>query len=553
MTRPRTPPPPSWGSEQYAALAKAAQRRVREQTQDKVLPPVEEPWGLDGDPFAFDPGVMMGGIRERHDPYGYVATPFELRAVSRMFIAAAVLQTIKTEVVRFAMPQARPNAPGYQLRLRDSKKPPTDAEQKEILRIQRELDFCGVLKNDDERFYRDDLRTYFAKAAIDSLVLDLNPTEYMPDRLGQPARFQAIDGARVRFAKERESGYLYPVFIGKTSLSPLAEWKPGQPHRCHVGIRNTQTTVEWSGYGQSELEMGLQVLYGLAKAMEHNFKWFDHGLSAAGIIALEGSTKPAQVQSLKRMIQATLMGAANNRRVGVLGYEGKPPTWIPFTAATMKDMEFGAFLNFLLKVFCALYKIDPMLIGFQFGNEGQKSTISQGSGKERIDYGRSKGILTIAEHIIEGLDRYYIQPKYPDFEIVCGGLDEESAQDRNARDKEELTFRTLNEVRAGRDDKELDLENETNPANVPQAYLQQWLAMHQAKGTFAPAQPEGGPDDASEEAPEQAGGAEPLDIERFMSEAQREARDGSPVVKSLLAAIEAGKRRGEVVEVEVAA
>jgi hypothetical protein len=561
MDRLRTPRPPSWGSE-HAVLAKAAARagwaaKPRGETQS--LPAAEQSRGIFEDD-QWGTHAQIGPWKEKYDPYGMVLGDGHLRMLSRFFIPAAVNETLLTELAEHGQRQQSPYGRGYQVRLREARRPPTRAEQKKIDEISSEIDTCGVLANEEERFYRPSFRQFLRQIGTDSLVLDRYLVEVIPDRTGKPARFLALDAGRARFAIDEETGYRYPVMLGRMGMRPVAEWRPGDPHRAFIGVRNVSTVLEHNGYGTSELEMAVAVIYAMAKAVEHSVRYLDHGLTGAGVLALHDKTDRKLVGSLRNYLAATMMGAQNTGRVALLSApDGKAPTWIPFNGAKLKDMEFATFFNLFLKVYCALCKIDPVMVNFQFGNEGQKAALVQGGGKDRLDYGRMKGVWSLARNLIGSIDRYYVRPKYPEFEIVAAGLDSESEEERNARDKEALEWLGVNEIRARRDEKPIDLEQVTNLADVPGSLKQQWLQLQMQKLQAQGAEPE--QDDEPGGAPAGPGGGRPdpqddgdtdeIDLGRLFEQASSE--EDEPTRKSLMAALEDSLRRGATIELREAA
>lgn len=575
MDRAATPPPPSRlmaptrgpaptaaqrGSE-HAALAKAASRWGKKAPAAKraaapaSTPAVEESRArLIDQHWAYVGLGALGGYETKQDrSAGAIVTEWDLRVYSRQFVVAAIIETLVTELSEFGRKQQSPYSRGYQMRLREAKRAPTRIEQKALDAAADEIQWCGVLSDNDDRFYRHTFSDFLRLAGKDSLVLDRAGVEFLPDAAGMPAQFLALDGARLRHARDPR-GRRFPVMLGAMSLSAEASWPPGDPHSAFIIQRRIQTDLELRGYGTSELEDSIQILNGIARAFEHNARYLEHGLSAAGVLALHEKTNPALVGSVKQFIEATMMGAQNNRRVAVMSApDGKPPTWIPFSAATMKDMEFSAFLNFLLKLLCALYKIDPMLIGFQFGNEGQKASLGQASGKDRIQYAQIKGVWSLARALFRPINHLYVQRKWEDFELVPAGLDTETEEERNARDKE-AEWEAWNETRARRDLEKFDATKIKNPADVPRGMLQHWIQWNASQppeggedgGQMgpggAPVGPDGAPASPSDAPPGRAQGDDgpgadgrEFDMGRLFDEAA--SAEDEPVRKSLMAAL----------------
>jgi hypothetical protein len=437
------------------------------------LDPRGQAWG--GAVVALAGGDFLEG---RYD--GAAMPPAALRQLASFFFVAIVVETILTHVREFAYPQQQANGVGYVVRLRDRKRAPSRAEQKLIDTVTEELFWCGLLRDEEERLYRETLPTYLFKVGYDSLVLDRDFTEFVPDRAGLPAMFRALDGASARFAIDRETGYRYPVQVEVDSLQAVHAWKPYDPDgfRARIGIRRPRTDMRSFGYGYPELEEIRPAIFGMMRSLETSFAYFTHGLSGAGVLAFDDRTPPEQLNLTTSYMRAMATGSVNRGRLAVLTYpDGKQPVFIPFAQATLKDMEFVELFRTMVKATCGGFKVDPAIIGMQFGNEGQTAALSQGSGRERIDYAREKGVWSLARHLIKGIDNYWIRPRYPDLEVVPGGLDGETEETRNKLNADALKVRTFNEVRARQDDPPLDLTKIENPADVPEPLLQAWLQV----------------------------------------------------------------------------
>lgn len=516
-----------------------------------LLQDIQDDW-IDVDPFG----------AERRDANGVILSHDQLRTLARFFIPAAVIETILTHLREFGRPQQNPYGLGFQVRLRDRERTPTKADKALIAQVQQELYWCGVLRDADDAYSRETLPTLLYKLGRDSLVLDRDFLEIVPDRGGLPAHMRALDGATAKFAWDRQRQVRYAVQVRTNEGGPCAEWKPGKGdgYRARIGIRRPTTEMGFRGYGQSELEVSWQLLMGLHQGFEHNFAFFQHGLTGAGILAFSAKTHRAQLTRLTEYLRTVVAGARNRGRLAVTTYpEDHPPSFIPFANANMKDMEFQDTINFLLKLFCAIYKIDPILIGFQFGNEGQRSALSQGSGKDRIQYGLLKGIWPLARHLVEGIDRYYLQPKYPELEVVPAGLDTETEEERNARDREAVDsgFVTVNEVRKRRDLDELDLTDVDNLADVPKPMQSVWFQLRQFQTNQETAAqgdgdgdepgPGGGQKPDGGEPPPQAPGGDDY-FARMFGEQQQQDHDGEEqtIAKSLYGWVDRGLRDGSI-------
>jgi hypothetical protein len=512
------------------------------------------PWRGNNRPFLDEWANYNGRLADTRDRAGLAFDVTSLRMMARHFIPATIVETILTHVKEAGRPQATPHALGFRVRLRDTERTPTKAEQKLAAQIAEEVYWCGVVPEPNERWRRQRLPEYLTLACRDSLELDRAFTEFIPDGKGEPAQWRALDGATAFWARD-ESGERYPVqVLANQSNGVHAEWKSDDPdsYRAWIMHRRPRTSMERNGYGVSELEDGWQILAGLQRGLEINNRYLSHGLTSAGVMAFSDRTSRKQLKSLSTFLQATATGSENVRRLLLMTYpDGQEPKFLPFTQATMNDMEFGNWLNFLLKIFCALYKIDPMLIGFQFGNEGQTSALSQGSGKDRIEFGKQKAIWPLMRAVFDGINDYYVAFKYPDFKVELGGLDTETEEERNKRDKETLDWLGTNEMRARRDLAKLNLVDEEDPANVPAPLLSYWKDLRMAK--MGQEQGEGEGEGEGEGQGQFGEGQQPPEQAPEDDFAARlfDQDDDEELVKSLVRAAKVGIRNGSIVPISI--
>jgi hypothetical protein len=174
-------------------------------------------------------------------------------------------------------------------------------------------------------------------------------------------------------------------------------------------------------------------------------------------------------------------------------------------------MEYSNWTNWLLKVSCAVFAIDPSELGFVFGNEGTTSTLSERGPAERLAYSREKGLrglLTFYERLI---NRTIIDRVDPELEMVFVGLDGATEADRAKAEQQDVSFvKTVNEVRAAR-----DLPPIKGGDVILNAYYLQGLQGEQAQEQAAAGGGEegGGPAAGGEPGGAPAGGGEDFDVD----------------------------------------
>jgi len=114
-----------------------------------------------------------------------------------------------------------------------------------------------------------------------------------------------------------------------------------------------------------------------------------------------------------------------------------------------KDMEYSKWQEYLIKLACAMYTIDPSEIGFVSQNSvsGGGAMFETGN-SQKIKYSKDKGLKPLLKFIAAQINKYIVSQIYPDLVFEFVGLDAESEQDYLDKIQKEVSnFKTINEVR----------------------------------------------------------------------------------------------------------
>jgi hypothetical protein len=90
-------------------------------------------------------------------------------------------------------------------------------------------------------------------------------------------------------------------------------------------------------------------------------------------------------------------------------------------------MEFSEWVKFLLVMTCAVYRIDPSELGFQF--KDQTNIFGQAGQKERLQHSKDKGLKPILVFLQEVINYYLVSELDEDFEFVFTGVDAEEEKE----------------------------------------------------------------------------------------------------------------------------
>jgi hypothetical protein len=114
-----------------------------------------------------------------------------------------------------------------------------------------------------------------------------------------------------------------------------------------------------------------------------------------------------------------------------------------------RDMEYSAYMDFLIKVACSIFQINPVEVNFQYGNTGQRSALAEASNREKIIDSKERGLYPMLRFVSRLINQYLLWPVNEDFEFHFVGLDAatpDEIADRNL--KLVKTTRTVDELRA---------------------------------------------------------------------------------------------------------
>jgi hypothetical protein len=407
------------------------------------LPPAEsgqDPRGLLWDPFAL---IDQLGYRDRPSGITY-ATLRQL--ATRVPTYSAFLQTRLTQISGFTQLQADQHDTGFGVVLRDREKSPTPIERKRC----RELEDWIVQTGSKWTPGRDNFRTFVRKIARDALVLDQCCFEVVRNRKGEPAEFYAMDGGTIRIADVPPGADIQgdPEQVKYVQVYDEIVITEYAGHELCFGVRNPRTDIRANGYGLSELELLVNVVTSTLWSLEYNKRQFSQGfMGAGGILNFKGAVADAKVDAFRRQWKMMVSGVNNAHRVPMTNVDELQ--WIDM-GKNNRDMEFSQWLDFLIKITCAVCQFDPAEMNFSYGNSGQTSQMGgTNNPQQKIQASQDRGLKPLLKDLAQWINQYLIWPLAPDFELEFMGLDAESAQETAQLGKMESEFKkTVDEIRA---------------------------------------------------------------------------------------------------------
>lgn len=378
-----------------------------------------------------------------------------LRVMSRTPIISAIIKTRVEQISEFTTPQTDKFQPGFVIRKKkttffvdDKKAPINRGLQKRIDDMVKFMLNCGEASN---QWHGDTFDSLTRKLIPDSLAMDQGTFEVKRNRAGIPIEVMAVDAATMRIADSYEddeyndtsrqqiNGY-YPSYVQVIDGTVRNEYFPWE--LC-FGIRNPTTSIYNNGYGASELEELMNVVTWMLNSDTYNGKFFTQGAAPKGIIKISGNVNQGRLNEFRQSWQATTASVMNAHKIPVI--ESDNFEFIDFSKNN-KDMEFSQWQEYLIKVSCALYKIDPREI---FDLQHTTSSALGGSDKEEsIKYSKDKGLKPLLKAYQGWINKYIVNPRDSELELVFVGLDVESEERELELDiKRAASFMGFKEVR----------------------------------------------------------------------------------------------------------
>jgi phage portal protein BeeE len=400
---------------------------------------LRDPRGLFFDPFSI---VEQSGWKERPSQASYMT----LSAMAwRIPVIPPILQTRIAQVSRFTKRQSDPHKMGFKVRTRGKARPMKPFEEKEAYRLEQAILDCGTV---EPGIGADKFGAFTSKLMWDSLVYDQMNFETIRDRRGKPARWIAYDASTIRLADTNE------LFLDKKSDDKIrtvqildgqiiAEWRANE---MAFVTRNPRSSVLSHGYGTSELEMMISTGTALLWAFQYNQRFFSQGTAPKGVLNLKGAVPSRHLASFRKHWYAMVSGVENAFRTPVVNADGGIE-WINMQSSN-RDMEFGEWMDFLIKLASSSYLIDPAEIGFKYGNENDRS-LFESANEQKIVHSKDRGLTPLVGKYGDALNENIIFQINPDFQLDFLGLDALTPEQlAELNEKRVKSYMTLNEVRA---------------------------------------------------------------------------------------------------------
>lgn len=415
--------------------------------------------------FFIDPLDFNSNLGYKDKPFSLSYTT--LKRMAGTPIINSIIKTRKNQIADFAEPQADRYSTGFVIRKKAKNGVESKMSEKDKKIANQITDFilnCGVSNS----WNTDDFDTFIRKIVDDSLTYDQLTFECIRNRRGELERFIATDASTFRIAdtafhddyvnpnfKKRGSAIwfkdtvsnakiingFYPQYVQVYQNAVVSEFYPWE--LCFA-TRNPSTSIYNNGYGCSELEELIDVVTSILWGDEYNRKFFSQGSAPKGLLRVKGGMNDSAIQQFKQQWQAMISGVMQSWKTPVVEAD---VDWIDLQKNN-RDMEYSSWMEYLIKLACAIYCIDPSEIGWDISRGSGNSGLFEKSDAERIQNSKDKGLYPLLKFIQRKINKYIVEQINPEFEFVFMGLNGKTIEQELEMDIKKLnSFQTVNEIR----------------------------------------------------------------------------------------------------------
>lgn len=360
-------------------------------------------------------------------------------------------------------------------------KPVTDRNQRGFIVHKIDEDITKALKDDEEREYiknfikncgnyddpdRDKFVKYGTKLLRDTLTLDQITTELQYDKSGKPCAFFAVDAATIekvvvedRNSERNKNHWRYLQIVnGMPAAGYTAD-------TMIFDYQNPRTDIYHSQYGYSYVEQAIDLITQVINAFVYNSGNFTENKLPKGMLLLNGDASPDQVDEMTDYLCEIMSGGPQNQwRIPIIpsGDKDSGIEWKSINAN--REMEFSQWMDYLTSAVVALFGCSMDELGLQ----SQKSqAMFENGGQDRMNNAKSAllgDVLTFFEDYMNKI----IEKINPEYVLEFVGYEKDNPNTIADLDEKEVrTWKSVNEKRAEKGLKPIDLNKVGNGADLP--------------------------------------------------------------------------------------
>lgn len=305
--------------------------------------------------------------------------PFDiLRQISeRDMVATAIINKIVNRVAAFARPQKDRYSLGYIFRLRDDdQKQVKKKDIKNIKQLQKYLLYTGDVTPQRRK---GDIRNFdeFLRIIVrDALIYNQIAIECIYNKSNKLSYFVPVAGGSIRYAvkdlKDKVHDFSELIFTPSNVDSrekQIAELNAKLDQIKYVQVYKNQiltafteeeliykqrvpsVEIVYAGYAPGELEWLINTIASHRIAESHNEIFFKQGHAGNGILNIKSEMTDEDLIGIRRMFQRQAQGVRNAHRQIIFAVP-QGLEWHAMSQMTNRDMEFSAWMDYLIKLMC---------------------------------------------------------------------------------------------------------------------------------------------------------------------------------------------------------
>lgn len=351
--------------------------------------------------------------------------------------------------------------------------------------LEQYIEHCGELEDRPFDTKKWNFDAFLKAISWDSWVYDQFGVEFVPKEAEMKGEitlhhFRPIDGATLKFAAPSLNMYqnsgatsAYDIMYPEEELKALeskdvfeldkkkvedGEYVYVQVIRGKIeraftedelalGIRNPITDIYYMGYGLPELELLLSLVSSHLNTEYYNKSYFQQGFSAKGLLHIKANLNRSKLEEIRRHWRHLVSGSKNSFQTPIMAGMDEIQ-WIPLTQ-NHSEMEFSLWLNYLIKMICMIYQIDPAEVGYGMRDEGGKGggLAGDGAGK-KLQNSRDKGFVPYMTYLQNFMNKEVMPKLDEDYMFEWVGLESEDPTTKIANEIQEVKYKkTVNEMR----------------------------------------------------------------------------------------------------------
>ena len=394
--------------------------------------------------------------------YGDISCQTLRRVSKKAFIINICINHVLKKIKPFLKPATTENQRGFAI-VKDGEAVKLDKKNAKTEEITKFLLNTG-LKPDANR---DNYQRFALKILRDVLEIDQVATEIGFMRNGKPNAFRAVDGATISRVIPGQDNPNNIEFVQTIDHVPQAFFNGSN---LIFDYMNPRSDIEHPFYGYSYVDQVIDLITASINTFSYNAGFFVENKLPRGMILIDGNVSQETVEQMEDYLADVMSGGPSSQwKIPIIPAGGESENsqsikWVPL-GGTARDMEFQQWLDYQTSCIVAMFGCSMDELGLQ-SNKSQAIFENQGTAK--ISAAKS----TILGDMLSFLQDYttkIIKVFYPEYSLEFVGYEREDPKTLVDLAKEELgSYKTLNEVRKSKGEKELEFEWANIPLN-PQA------------------------------------------------------------------------------------